>query len=374
MAGIYIHIPFCKQACFYCNFHFSTSLQYTNEFVQSLVKEIELKKKKLNSSPISTLYFGGGTPSILSKIEFKEVINKLNESIDLSQLIEFTIEVNPDDITKDKLEFWLENGVNRLSIGTQSFRESDLKLMNRVHSGIEAFKSIQLAQEAGFSNISIDLIYGIPGLKNTNWIENLERAVSLNIPHVSSYCLTVEEKTALAHLIKTQKIQIPDEELASEQFLIMIDYLEKHGIHQYEISNFSKIGMESKHNKSYWSGEIYHGLGPGAHSFNGENRYWNISNNQQYFKSIEQGIIPEEIETLSLENKFNELIMTSLRTREGIEMKRMEKLFSTDIISAFEKNISKWVNSGKIIKLENQYLLSKEGRFFADGIASDLFI
>lgn len=374
MAGIYIHIPFCKQACFYCNFHFSTSLQYTNEFVQSLVKEIELKKKKLNSSPISTLYFGGGTPSILSKIEFKEVINKLNESIDLSQLIEFTIEVNPDDITKDKLEFWLENGVNRLSIGTQSFRESDLKLMNRAHSGIEAFKSIQLAQEAGFSNISIDLIYGIPGLKNANWIENLERAVSLNIPHVSSYCLTVEEKTALAHLIKTQKIQIPDEELASEQFLIMIDYLEKHGIHQYEISNFSKIGMESKHNKSYWSGEIYHGLGPGAHSFNGENRYWNISNNQQYFKSIEQGIIPEEIETLSLENKFNELIMTSLRTREGIEMKRMEKLFSTDIISAFEKNISKWVNSGKIIKLENQYLLSKEGRFFADGIASDLFI
>ncbi len=374
MAGIYIHIPFCKQACFYCNFHFSTSLQYTNEFVQSLVKEIELKKKKLNSSPISTLYFGGGTPSILSKIEFKEVINKLNESIDLSQLIEFTIEVNPDDITKDKLDFWLENCVNRLSIGTQSFRESDLKLMNRAHSGIEAFKSIQLAQEAGFSNISIDLIYGIPGLKNTNWIENLERAVSLNIPHVSSYCLTVEEKTALAHLIKTQKIQIPDEELASEQFLIMIDYLEKHGIHQYEISNFSKIGMESKHNKSYWSGEIYHGLGPGAHSFNGENRYWNISNNQQYFKSIEQGIIPEEIETLSLENKFNELIMTSLRTREGIEMKRMEKLFSTDIISAFEKNISKWVNSGKIIKLENQYLLSKEGRFFADGIASDLFI
>jgi oxygen-independent coproporphyrinogen-3 oxidase len=246
--------------------------------------------------------------------------------------------------------------------------------MNRAHSGIEAFKSIQLAQEVGFSNISIDLIYGIPGLKNTNWIENLERAVSLNIPHVSSYCLTVEEKTALAHLIKTQKIQIPDEELASEQFLIMIDCLEKHGIHQYEISNFSKIGMESKHNKSYWSGEIYHGLGPGAHSFNGENRYWNISNNQQYFKSIEQGIIPEEIETLSLENKFNELIMTSLRTREGIEMKRMEKLFSTDIISAFEKNISKWVNSGKIIKLENQYLLSKEGRFFADGIASDLFI
>ncbi len=374
MAGIYIHIPFCKQACFYCNFHFSTSLQYTNEFVQSLVKEIELKKKKLNSSPISTLYFGGGTPSILSKIELKEVINKLNNSVDLSQLIEFTIEVNPDDITKDKLDFWLENGVNRLSIGTQSFRESDLKLMNRAHTGIEAFNSIQLAQEAGFSNISIDLIYGIPGLNNTNWIENLERAVSLNIPHISSYCLTVEEKTALAHLIKTQKIQIPDEELASEQFLIMIDYFEKQGIHQYEISNFSKIGMESKHNKSYWSGEIYHGLGPGAHSFNGENRYWNISNNQQYFKSIEQGIIPEEIETLSLENKFNELIMTSLRTREGIVMERMENMFSSDIISAFEKNINKWVNSGKIIKLENQYILSKEGRFFADGIASDLFI
>jgi oxygen-independent coproporphyrinogen III oxidase len=374
MAGIYIHIPFCKQACFYCNFHFSTSLQYTNEFVQSLVKEIELKKKKLKRSPISTLYFGGGTPSILSKIEFKEVINKLNNSVDLSQLIEFTIEVNPDDITKDKLDFWLENGVNRLSIGTQSFSESDLKLMNRAHTGIEAFNSIQLAQEAGFSNISIDLIYGIPGLNNTNWIDNLERAVSLNIPHVSSYCLTVEEKTALAHLIKTQKIQIPDEELASEQFLIMIDYFEKHGIHQYEISNFSKIGMESKHNKSYWSGEIYHGLGPGAHSFNGENRYWNISNNQQYFKSIEQGIIPEEIETLSLENKFNELIMTSLRTREGIVMERMGKMFSSDIISAFEKNINKWVNSGKIIKLENQYILSKEGRFFADGIASDLFI
>ncbi len=374
MAGIYIHIPFCKQACFYCNFHFSTSLQYTNEFVQSLVKEIELKKKNINSSTILTLYFGGGTPSILSKIEFKEVIKKLKESIDLSQLIEFTIEVNPDDITQEKLDFWLENGVNRLSIGTQSFRDSDLKLMNRAHSGIEALNSIHLAKHAGFSNISIDLIYGIPGLNNSTWVENLEKVVSLGIPHVSSYCLTVEEKTALSHLIKIKKIAIPDEEIASEQFLIMIDYLEKHGIHQYEISNFSKIGMESKHNKSYWSGEIYHGLGPGAHSFNGENRYWNISNNQQYFKSIEQGIIPEEIEILSLENKYNELIMTSLRTREGIDMERMSKLFSTEIISDFEKNINKWINSGKIIKLENQYLLSKEGRFFADGIASDLFI
>jgi oxygen-independent coproporphyrinogen-3 oxidase len=374
MAGIYIHIPFCKQACFYCNFHFSTSLQYTNEFIQSLVKEIELKKKKINSSAILTLYFGGGTPSILSKIEFKEVIKKLKESIDLSQLIEFTIEVNPDDITQEKLDFWLENGVNRLSIGTQSFRDSDLKLMNRAHSGNEALNSIHLAKKAGFSNISIDLIYGIPGLNNSNWIENLEKVVSLGIPHVSSYCLTVEEKTALSHLIKTKKIAIPDEEIASEQFLIMIDYLEKYGIHQYEISNFSKIGMESKHNKSYWSGELYHGLGPGAHSFNGENRYWNISNNQQYFKSIEQGIIPEEIEILSLENKYNELIMTSLRTREGIDMERMSKLFSNEIISDFEKNINKWINSGKIIKLENQYILSKEGRFFADGIASDLFI
>ncbi len=374
MAGIYIHIPFCKQACFYCNFHFSTSLQYTNEFVQSLVKEIELKKNILNSEPIRTLYLGGGTPSILSKLEFREIINKLSKTINLSGLVEFTIEVNPDDITQEKLDFWLENGVNRLSIGTQSFRDSDLVLMNRAHSGNEALNSIQLAKKAGFSNISIDLIYGIPGLNNSNWIENLDSVISLNIPHVSSYCLTVEEKTALSHLIKTKKISIPDEELAAEQFIIMIDYLEKHGIHQYEISNFSKIGMESKHNKSYWSGEIYHGLGPGAHSFNGENRYWNISNNQQYFKSIEQGIIPEEIELLSLENKFNELIMTSLQTREGIEMKRMEGVFSNELISSFEKGIEKWINSGKIIKKENQYVLSKEGRFFADGIASDLFI
>ncbi|MFY8021337.1 MAG: radical SAM family heme chaperone HemW [Bacteroidia bacterium] len=374
MAGIYIHIPFCKQACFYCNFHFSTSLQYTNEFVDSLLKEIDLKSPELNKESFKTLYFGGGTPSILNSHQFEKIVLQLSNHIDLKNIEEFTIEVNPDDMNEDKLKFWKEIGVNRLSIGTQSFRDEDLQLMNRAHSAQEAYQSIQLAQSIGFHNISIDLIYGIPGLSKESWLDNLNKAIKLQIPHISSYCLTVEEKTALAHLIKESKLNEPDEELASEQFIMMIEHLQNHQIEQYEISNFAKAGYESKHNSSYWSGEKYIGLGPGAHSFDGNNRTWNISNNQAYFKALKQGELPQETELLSLENRYNEFIMTSLRTREGIEKEKMRTLFNNQFLHQFHQGIEKWLSMGKLIETETHYLLSKEARFFADGIASDLFV
>ena len=374
MAGIYIHIPFCKQACFYCNFHFSTSLQYTNEFVDSLLKEIDLKSDEFKNEQFKTLYFGGGTPSILSSIQFEKIVDKLKTYLDFKSIIEFTIEVNPDDMSPDKLQFWKEMGVNRLSIGTQSFRDEDLQLMNRAHTANDAYQSIQLAQSIGFNNISIDLIYGIPGLSMDAWKENLKKAVSLQIPHISSYCLTVEEKTALAHLIKESKIHEPDEEMASDQFLCMIDYLQVHQIEQYEISNFAMPGYESKHNSSYWSGEKYIGLGPGAHSFDGKNRSWNISNNQSYFKALREGEIPQEVEYLSAENRYNEFIMTSLRTREGIEKDKMKTLFEISFLNQFQEGIKKWIETGKILETKTHYQLTKEARFFADGIASDLFI
>jgi oxygen-independent coproporphyrinogen-3 oxidase len=374
MAGIYIHVPFCKQACHYCNFHFSTSLQYTNEFIQSIKKEIELKKIDLTREPIKTLYFGGGTPSILSNLQLDGLVLELKKMLDFSSIEEITIEVNPDDIDSNKLDFWLHSGINRLSIGTQSFRDIDLKLMNRAHDAKQAIESIKLARKSGFSNISIDLIYGIPGLSNEDWSNHLQEAIDLNIPHISSYCLTVEEKTALAHFINRKKIAKTNDEISNEQFGLMITILEKNDIFQYEISNFSKPGFESKHNRNYWIGEKYYGLGPGAHSFDGQNRYWNISNNQQYFKEIQSGKIPCEIEHLSIENRINEFIMTSLRTREGIDLKSLSNKFPEDLVNKVILSSNKWKKQSKIMESATHLYLSTEARFFADGIASDLFI
>jgi oxygen-independent coproporphyrinogen-3 oxidase len=349
-------------------------LQYTNEFIQSIKKEIELKKIDLTREPIKTLYFGGGTPSILSNLQLDGLVLELKKMLDFSSIEEITIEVNPDDIDSNKLDFWLHSGINRLSIGTQSFRDIDLKLMNRAHDAKQAIESIKLARKSGFSNISIDLIYGIPGLSNEDWSNHLQEAIDLNIPHISSYCLTVEEKTALAHFINRKKIAKTNDEISNEQFGLMITILEKNDIFQYEISNFSKPGFESKHNRNYWIGEKYYGLGPGAHSFDGQNRYWNISNNQQYFKEIQSGKIPCEIEHLSIENRINEFIMTSLRTREGIDLKSLSNKFPEDLVNKVILSSNKWKKQSKIMESATHLYLSTEARFFADGIASDLFI
>ncbi len=374
MSGLYIHIPFCKQACNYCNFHFSTSLQHVDAILAAMVKEIEEKALQIKATEIETIYLGGGSPSILTEEQFQYLYNAFAPLVNWKKVQEFTLEANPDDLTEAKLNKWIELGINRLSIGVQSFRNEDLVLMNRVHNSHQAIDAIRLAQNVGIKNISIDLIYGIPGLSQTDWQANLNQAIALEVPHVSSYCLTVEPKTALAHQIKTAMIAEPNDEEANQHFQTLISQLALHGIEQYEISNFAKRGFESKHNSAYWQGKKYIGIGPGAHGYDGSNRYWNISNNQLYKKAIDNKEPYFETEALSSIDRYNEYIMTAIRTREGIEKNRLQ-FFSTILdISPSQKNLNKWLKLNKIIESDTHYFLSTEARFFADGIAADLFI
>jgi len=374
MSGLYIHIPFCKQACHYCNFHFSTSLQHVDAILAAMVKEIEEKALQIKSAEIETIYLGGGSPSILTEQQLKLLYNAFAPLINWNKVQEFTLEANPDDLSEAKLTNWIKLGINRLSIGVQSFRNEDLILMNRAHDSHQAIASIRLAQQLGINNISIDLIYGIPGLSQTDWLANLNQAIALDIPHVSSYCLTVEPKTALAHQIKKALIAEPNDEEANQHFQTLISHLSMHGIEQYEISNFAKRGFESKHNSAYWQGKKYIGIGPGAHGYDGSNRFWNISNNQLYKKAIENKASYFETETLSSIENYNEYIMTAIRTREGIEKNKLQFYSSILDINPSQKNLSKWLIKGKVLESDTHYFLSTEARFFADGIAADLFV
>jgi oxygen-independent coproporphyrinogen-3 oxidase len=374
MAGIYLHIPFCKQACHYCDFHFSVNQDKKNDLVAALLKEASIRKEEVNNEPIKTIYFGGGTPSLLSTDALLRIFDTLAENYNLSALQEVTLEANPDDLTATYLRELCHTPVNRLSIGIQSFRDSDLKMMNRAHDAKQALRCVPESTDIGIENISIDLIYGIPGLSQTDWQANLNQAIALEVPHVSSYCLTVEPKTALAHQIKTAMIAEPNDEEASQHFQTLISQLALHGIEQYEISNFAKRGFESKHNSAYWQGKKYIGIGPGAHGYDGSNRYWNISNNQLYKKAIDNKEPYFETEALSSIDRYNEYIMTAIRTREGIEKNRLQ-FFSTILdISPSQKNLNKWLKLNKIIESDTHYFLSTEARFFADGIAADLFL
>lgn len=374
MSGLYIHIPFCKQACNYCNFHFSTSLQHVDAIIEAMVQEIQQKSVLIAQKPIQTIYLGGGSPSILNRKQLQKIFEAIAPFIDMRWVQEVTLEANPDDMLSDKLKDWLAFGVNRLSIGVQSFRDQDLRFMNRAHNSVEAIKAIELAQKLGFNNVSIDLIYGLPGLSEQNWLANLQQAIALNVPHVSSYCLTVEPKTALAYQIKNKGVAAPNDDMANQHFELLIDELAKHGIEQYEISNFAKRGFESKHNSAYWKGTHYIGIGPGAHSFDGKNRYWNISNNQLYKQALERGSVYFEEESLSMADQFNEYIMTSIRTREGMSKLKLQELKTQIEAKDFAKNLNKWVQNGSILENDTHFFLSKEARFFADGIASDLFL
>lgn len=373
MSGLYIHIPFCKQACNYCNFHFSTSLQHVEAILESMCKEIQQKAHLLNAEQLQTIYFGGGSPSILTTKQLQSIVNCIQNTVNTKHVIEMTLEANPDDMSAEKLNDWLSLGFNRLSVGIQSFRDEDLKMMNRAHNQEQAIAAIKVAQQIGFNNLSIDLIYGIPGLSNADWINNLATAISLNIPHISSYCLTVEPKTVLAHQIKNKQIQALDDEQANIQFMLLIEQLAANGIEQYEISNFAKSGFESKHNSAYWQGVHYIGIGPGAHSFNGTHRTWNISNNQLYHKAIANNEVYFETENLSVFDRYNEYLMTGLRTREGVEKTMHEKLKSDLPKSPSPIKFSKWIDQGQLIENNTHYYLSKSARFFADGIAADLF-
>ena len=374
MPGIYIHIPFCKQACNYCNFHFSTSLVQKEAFIDALVKEINYPSDFIPSNePIETIYLGGGTPSILTTDDLARIFDALHKKFSLKEDAEITLEANPDDISNEKLADWKTIGINRLSVGIQSFLEEELKWMNRAHTAKESLEAIDKINHAGFNNYSIDLIFGSPLLSNEDWIKNMDIVIKRNIPHVSSYALTVEPKTALEKLINKNKRQPIDPEKQAEQFLLLMQTMERAGYEHYEISNFAKPGMRSKHNSSYWQGKKYHGFGPAAHSFNGQNRRWNIANNALYIQSIGKGIISFEEEVLTKTQQLNEYIMTSLRTIEGLDLEYVKEMFGDKANSELLVASNKYIESSKLKRETSKLILTKEGKLFADGIAADLF-
>jgi oxygen-independent coproporphyrinogen-3 oxidase len=335
----------------------------------ALLKETELQKDYLGNEPVETIYFGGGTPSLLTISDLRLQIDKIRKTLSVSKDAEITLEANPDDINEERLTGWKEIGINRLSIGVQSFFEEDLLWMNRAHNAQQAIESLQSAIKK-FDNITIDLIYGHPLLTNEKWKQNVEKVIALNIPHISCYALTVEPKTPLHKMIREKKKEDIQQEKQAEQFLLLMEWLENAGYDHYEISNFARPDRRSRHNSSYWQGKKYLGLGPSAHSFNGKSRQWNISNNNTYIESIEKDEIPFEEEILTPSQKANEYIMTSLRTMEGLDISKIPEAMSHELRSASKK----FIESGELILKENKLLLTREGKLFADGIAADLFI
>lgn len=372
MAGIYIHIPFCKQACHYCDFHFSTTLNSKPALLSALKQELILRKDEVNE-PVKTIYLGGGTPSLLNADELNQLFSNIKKHYSLLADAEITLEANPDDLSKNYLNQLKHTPVNRLSIGIQSFRDEDLQFMNRAHNASEAIESVKNAAEAGFNNLTLDLIYGVPGLDESAWINNLEKAISLPVNHLSAYCLTVEQGTALSYKINKGLVPDVNDEMAAKHFNILLEMTEKAGIQWYEISNFARPGFESKHNTSYWRNDAYLGIGPSAHSFNGNERSWNVRNNQQYIKSIAQNILPSEKEVLTINQRINEIILTGLRTRKGLTLQAIRNI---------QPEAAEKVKEQAVIHIENRKLqlkeevltLTSQGLLFADAIAADLFI
>ena len=372
MAGIYIHIPFCKKACHYCNFHFSTQTEYIQDFTHALVAEIKLQKNYL-TAPIETIYFGGGTPSLLKKAELEMIIEALKANFNLAPHFEFTIEANPDDIIEQLASDWLTLGVNRLSIGIQSFQAASLAWMNRAHSVEQSHAAIKIVQAAGFKDISADLIYGTPHLSDENLMADIATLIQYKVNHISCYALTVEEKTALHSMITKKQIEDIDTTKQARQFEIMVEALTAAGFEHYEISNFAMPGARSKHNSNYWNQVPYLGLGPAAHSFNGDQRQWNIANNSLYFQSIKNKLVPFELENLSLTQKFNEYMMISLRKSEGFSTHYIKDVFGEKYEAYVMSTSPKYIALGQLKPTEKGYTLTKEAKFFADGIASDFF-
>jgi len=372
MAGIYIHIPFCRKACHYCNFHFSTTHHQIQPMMAAIEKEALLQSSYLQD-PIETVYFGGGTPSILSIEDLQKLLTVIRNEYQIVPTAEITIETNPDDFQEEKLIAWKQLGINRLSIGIQSFFDADLQWMNRAHSSQQAEQCIKMAKAAGFDNITIDLIYGTPTLSDEAWKENVDKAISLGIDHISCYALTVEPKTGLDKMIQQKKIAAVDPDKQARHFSLLMHWLADAGFEHYEISNFSKPGKKSKHNSNYWNGVDYLGLGPSAHSFNGKSRQWNIANNALYIQSLAKDQVPFEIETLTPMQQLNEYIMTSLRTMEGLSLDKVIVNWSENELAQIVQIAQKPITQGYMILKENHLILTNEGRLMADGIASDLF-
>lgn len=371
MAGIYIHIPFCKQACNYCDFHFSTSLKKKGELVKALCRELILRKDELTEN-VETIYFGGGTPSLLSKQELLDIFKTIFENYRITNQPEITLEANPDDLSREKINQMANSPINRLSIGVQSFFEEDLRWMNRSHNAEQAMNSIIFALQE-FDNISLDLIYGVPGMNDEKWRKNLEKAMELGVPHISAYALTVESNTVLQKMIQNGKWKAVDDALAKRHYNILIKTLEKSGYINYEFSNFGKVGYFSQNNTAYWMGKPYLGIGPSAHGFDGKHRNWNVRNNTLYIKAIERGTLPLESEDLSTTDRYNEYIMTGLRTMWGISLDEIESkfgkkyrlYFERESVELFKKRLLE--NKGKNIQI------SKKGKFLGDGISAELF-
>ena len=369
--GIYLHIPFCKQACHYCDFHFSTSLNKKGDLVNALCQELILRKDEIKGK-VETIYFGGGTPSLLSAEELKQIFETIYTNYTIAENPEITLEANPDDLTNLRIIELSNSRINRLSIGIQSFFEEDLKLMNRAHNASEALNSIKEAKKY-FENISIDLIYGIPGMSKERWMKNLEIALNLDVPHLSCYALTVEPRTALKKFIEKGIIPPVDEEAAKQHYEILVEETEKAGLDNYEFSNFGKPGFESRNNTAYWEGKSYLGIGPSAHSYDGKSRSWNVANNTKYIKSLASGQLPSESEILSKQDKYNEYIMTGLRTKKGVSLVKVESEFGQNYSEYLLKQAKGHLQNNLLI-LENQILkVSKKAKFLGDGIASDLF-
>ena len=371
MAGIYIHIPFCKHACHYCNFHFSTTQRLRPELVNAICHEAILRKPYLQEE-VATVYFGGGTPSICTIDELQQILQTLQANFTLQADAEITLEANPDDISIEKLQAWKQLGINRLSIGVQSFDNADLQWMNRAHNAQQALQSIQLAT-GFFDNITIDLIYGSPALTDEQWLNNIHTAINLGVTHLSCYALTVEPRTALHKLIEKKQLPDVDADKQARHFEILVNTATAAGFEHYEISNLAKPGYRSKHNSSYWQGKDYLGLGPSAHSFNSSTRQWNVANNALYLQQILKGIIPCEVEQLSTTDQLNEYIMTSLRTVEGLSLQRVQQQFGEPAAQRLLQSVAKWQQSQHAVVENNNIRLTKEGRFLADGIAASLF-
>jgi oxygen-independent coproporphyrinogen-3 oxidase len=372
MAGIYIHIPFCKQACLYCNFHFSTSLEYGQRMIQAILKEMEMRKQECTEE-IETIYVGGGTPSLLELEQIDALLNQLYKHYTIAPTAEITLEANPDDIHPQRAKEWKSMGVNRFSIGVQSFSDQHLHWMNRAHNAAQSLTCIDLIRAVGFENFSIDLIYGTPGQSLKEWEQDLERTIELQIPHLSCYALTVEDDTPLFHLIQKGKKEKVSSDLQSEQFNMLVSLTKAAGYHHYEISNFAKPGMESKHNSSYWKSKPYLGFGPSAHSYNPPERSWNVSHNMNYMQSIENNLLPSEKEIVSERDRLNEYIMTNLRLSSGIHAKHILEHWGSDELLRIEHTLRTHLEQGKVEIIENGWRLTDLGKFFADGIASALF-
>lgn len=373
MAGIYIHVPFCKRACLYCNFHFSTNLALQNDFTVALLREIELRIPYIGMETVETIYFGGGTPSLLPTSAIQKILDSVHKNFPVSRDPEVTLESNPDDMDLYRLKEWKNAGINRLSIGVQSFFTDDLIWMNRAHDSQQAVSAVEKAADAGFDNFSLDLIYGVPGSTNEKWNENLQKAIYLNPAHISCYALTVEPKTALFKMIQQKKISDVQPEEQAVQFLAAIQILGAAGFEHYEISSFAKPGKRSRHNSAYWQSKKYLGLGPGAHSFDGSGRQWNISNNALYISSLMAGQLNMESENLLPRDLLNEYIMTSLRTIEGLDLQKVSDQFGDEKCLSLENSAKKYIESKKIERKKEKLVLTNSGKLFADGIAASLF-